>query len=186
MTRLSYHRRSPARLTVCTLLLLSILALMVVIFRLSGESKTDSGNRSGHITEVAASLLVSGFDEMPQAEQDKVVERMHHPIRKLAHMSEYALLAILSGSLLLVWDDRGRFPLILRPLLPFAFCALYAASDEIHQIFSHRGASVIDVLIDCCGAVIGLCLLFGLYSLVVHLRRRKGAAREDHALSTEL
>jgi VanZ family protein len=66
-------------------------------------------------------------------------------LRKLAHMTEYAIL----GALLL----RA----IGRPLPAFAIGVLYAASDEVHQHFvSGRHASPLDVAIDAAGIAVGL------------------------------
>lgn len=180
-----HPRRSPARLVVCALLLFGILATAVMIFCFSREGKAASGERSSHIAEGLAAAVVPQYDTLPPAEQQAATERLHRPLRKLAHMSEYALLAVLTGCLLLVWDDRGRLRRSLQFLLAFGFCALYAISDEVHQIFSQRGASAVDVLIDCAGALCGLCLLFGLYAAVRH-HRRKGVPRADHASTDPL
>ena len=92
------------------------------------------------------------------------------PVRKLAHMTEYAVLAILLGALLVAWEDRNWRRPAIRWLVPAVFCLLYATSDEIHQIFSNRGASVLDVMIDVVGALLGLCLLWGISALVRRLR----------------
>jgi VanZ family protein len=69
-------------------------------------------------------------------------------LRKGAHMTEYAILAVLlvraTGSL--AWA--------------FAFTVAYAASDEVHQLFVRgRHGSPVDVAIDSVGALIGLTLL---------------------------
>jgi VanZ family protein len=69
-------------------------------------------------------------------------------LRKGAHMTEYAILAVLlvraTGSL--AWA--------------VAFTVLYAASDEVHQLFVRgRHGSPVDVAIDAVGALIGLTLL---------------------------
>ena len=152
--------RSPARLTVCVLLLLGILAEMVMIFLFSNEDKTQSGDRSDKVTEAIAPVVVPGYEKLPAEEQTKIVERLGMPVRKLAHMTEYAVLAILLGALLVAWEDRNwRRPAIR-----------WATSDEIHQIFSNRGASVLDVMIDVVGALLGLCLLWGISALVRRLR----------------
>jgi VanZ family protein len=46
------------------------------------------------------------------------------------------------------------------------FVALYAASDEFHQLFvATRDASLRDVAIDTFGAVLGIILLWGIYRL---------------------
>jgi len=84
-------------------------------------------------------------------------------IRKIAHLSEYALLAIF------LWRAWMRRP-VLRPpaawpwtdaLAPFFLCAVFAGLDEFHQSFvPSRSASLGDVLVDLCGGVIGLALLW--------------------------
>ena len=53
------------------------------------------------------------------------------------------------------------------------FCLLYAASDEIHQIFSNRGASVKDVMIDFAGAVTGILLLRAILGMIRAAKRRR-------------
>ena len=66
-------------------------------------------------------------------------------LRKCAHMTEYAVLA-----LLLVRALGREAP-------SFALGVAYAASDEIHQHFVRgRHASPVDVAIDAVGLVIGL------------------------------
>ncbi len=80
-------------------------------------------------------------------------------IRKLAHLTEYALLAIF---LWRAWMLRPAFrPPVQWPwteaLVPFFICVGYALLDEFHQSFvPSRQASLTDVLIDVCGAIIGL------------------------------
>jgi VanZ family protein len=69
-------------------------------------------------------------------------------LRKGAHMTEYAILAVL------LVRATGSYA------WAFAFTVAYAASDEVHQLFVRgRHGSPIDVAIDAVGAVIGLSLL---------------------------
>ena len=66
-------------------------------------------------------------------------------LRKLAHLAEYAILGAL-----LVRATR-------RPGLAVLLAALYAATDEMHQLFVEgRHGSPIDVGIDTVGAVAGV------------------------------
>jgi VanZ family protein len=66
-------------------------------------------------------------------------------LRKLAHLTEYALL----GALLLRATPR--------PGLALGLAALYATSDEVHQHFVEgRHAALVDVLIDTAGALVGI------------------------------
>jgi VanZ family protein len=93
------------------------------------------------------------------------MEYIHFLIRKCAHLTEYALLAVL------VWralNRAGRIratgmtaPEIWRTLgLALLICIPYAASDEFHQSFiPSRTSSVRDVAIDTAGAMIALTII---------------------------
>jgi VanZ family protein len=77
-------------------------------------------------------------------------------IRKCAHVTEYAVLA------LLLWRALRSVPVLrTKTLIAFAVvmlgCALFAASDEFHQTFvKSRTPSIRDVLLDVAGAILGL------------------------------
>jgi VanZ family protein len=68
-------------------------------------------------------------------------------LRKCAHATEYAILAVL------LWRALGR------ELLAFAIAVFYAVTDEVHQTFvAGRHGSPRDVLIDAFGAALGLAV----------------------------
>lgn len=70
-------------------------------------------------------------------------------LRKIAHVFEYAVLAVLLAR---VWPRRKY---LFWEVL--AVAVLYAASDEIHQLFVvGRSGSPRDILIDGTGAFLGL------------------------------
>jgi VanZ family protein len=84
--------------------------------------------------------------------------------RKCAHLTEYAVLALLlwrvvpkpsgSGSPSWRWSAAG---------LALTLAALYAATDEIHQTFvPSREGSAWDVLADTTGAALGLLCLWAI------------------------
>jgi VanZ family protein len=80
--------------------------------------------------------------------------------RKCAHLTEYAILAVLGWVALgwktkeATWDWRRA-----RNALLLVLC--YAATDEFHQRFvPSRQASVLDVLIDTCGGALGLLFVW--------------------------
>jgi VanZ family protein len=87
-------------------------------------------------------------------------------VRKLAHVTEYAILAILVlwavrriGKVGAAWSWRHT-------QLTLAIVAAYAASDEIHQTFvPTRQGTVTDVLIDTAGGALGLALAYFLSRL---------------------
>lgn len=66
------------------------------------------------------------------------------PLRKLAHLFEYAVLFLLARRAL---GSSSR---------AFLFAVTYAGSDEWHQSFiAGRDGTLGDVLIDSCGAALG-------------------------------
>jgi VanZ family protein len=79
-------------------------------------------------------------------------------VRKCAHVSEYAILA------LLLWRALRSVP-VLHTKIFVVFgtvllgCVLFAVSDEFHQTFVRsRTPSVRDVLLDVAGALLGLLI----------------------------
>lgn len=93
------------------------------------------------------------------------IESAHFLVRKAAHLTEYAVLAILILRAL-----RVAKPMPLSrwswaaAAMSFFGSAAYAASDEIHQLFvPTRGPSATDVLIDSTGAAIGIAVAFAWY-----------------------
>jgi len=87
--------------------------------------------------------------------------QVHFFVRKLGHISEYAILAILLWRAL-----RSGMNLRIKMSLLFVAvwlaCGIFAAGDEFHQSFvPSRTASLLDVMIDLSGAFIGLAICFG-------------------------
>lgn len=81
-------------------------------------------------------------------------------IRKLGHLTEYAILAMLLWRALR-GGSRWQMKMSLLFLVTALASAIFAASDEFHQSFvPSRTASTNDVMIDICGAVIGLLICF--------------------------
>jgi len=84
----------------------------------------------------------------------------------IGHMAGYALLAVLlyravNGSFV-GWNWRAVS-------YAFLLALIYAVSDEIHQVFvPGRNASVIDVIIDMVGAMIGLALVKIAQRMIFH------------------
>jgi VanZ family protein len=92
---------------------------------------------------VAWAALIFGLSSIPSLSTGLGV--WDEILRKCAHATEYAVLAVLLVRAL------------ERPRLAFALAVVYAASDEFHQTFVRgRHGSPYDVLIDAAGAAIGL------------------------------
>lgn len=152
-----------------TLSLILTFAIMLIIFLFSAQNGGESGSLSDSIARMLASVFVEGFGGMLAEQQAQIIAQMSWPIRKTAHASEYACLAIslvITCWQLHAWrcDKKAAIsPLGRRVTLvgvaAFIIAVLYACSDEIHQLFiDGRAGQVADVLVDASGAAIG-CLV---------------------------
>ncbi len=144
---------------------------MTVIFTFSAqtreESSTVSESFSDRLVNATGLLFHLHIDEERLRE---IANAMEHIVRKGAHMTEYAILA----ALLYVWLGRWRQQRVRRYRLAVMLAAVYACSDEIHQLFvEERAGMVSDVLIDSAGAVLGLGILILIQSLIGWLWERK-------------
>ena len=85
-------------------------------------------------------------------------------IRKLAHLTEYAILAALLWRALR-GGTRWQVKISILFFGTWIACAIFAASDEFHQSFvPSRTSSPIDLMTDATGALLGLaiCLAFSM------------------------
>lgn len=90
---------------------------------------------------------------------EATINLIHHIIRKTAHAVEYAILGML---LWRVVHSVSSMTIARQFRLALLCAALYAASDETHQIFvPNREPQIRDVLLDTCGATAGLALAAG-------------------------
>lgn len=135
-----------------------ILALvwMCVIFAFSAQTKEESGavseGFSYRIVNTTGKLFHLNIDDERVREIANSIERF---VRKGAHMTEYAILAIL----LYLWLKRWQMSRVRTAGVAAALAIFYACSDEFHQLFvAGRAGKVNDVLIDSAGAILGLAL----------------------------
>lgn len=131
-----------------------------IFFMSANTGDVSQGMSDGLIAQVA-SMLHPGFSQLSADEQLRVIELWSFPVRKAAHFSEYALFGVLAlNAVVQVARARGRFE--LRWALVFAalaFCVLFAAGDEFHQLFvDGRSGQLRDVIIDSCGAAVGVLI----------------------------
>jgi len=105
---------------------------------------------SGHAT---GGFLLPLLDRLfPGASPDALLE-LHARMRKLAHVTEYAVLAVLVFRAL----DRPGRPLATIAGVTLLACAGYAVLDELHQSFvPSRVGAPLDVALDTAGAALGL------------------------------
>ena len=131
---------------------IAVVLWMTVIFLFSAQTGNQSGNTSGEVVRWFIGLFYRNFEALPPAEQTRILGIVHLLIRKGAHFTEYAVLAMLVANAI-----RNRIP--DRSWFPVVFSSLYAVTDEIHQYFvPERACRFLDVCIDTAGAAFGTAI----------------------------
>jgi len=126
----------------------AVIAWMLVIFSLSAQVAEESNRLSTDVTEAVVRTV-----EKVKPDAEINVIRLNQIIRKNAHFLCYLVLGILAMNAF----RRNGCSIGKSLILSFFLCAVYAVSDEIHQLYvPGRGAQVADVLIDCTGGVTGM------------------------------
>jgi len=156
--------------------LIFALAWMAVIFIYSSQEAEVSGEASRSVSYVlvdsAQNIFGLGWDE---ERIEAVSLSIEWCIRKIAHMTEYAILAFLLGVALDIWRyvriTDVPLKIKFRPAcVDTAVCVLYACSDEYHQTFvAGRTGKVRDVFVDLGGVLACIALTW----LIVRLYRKK-------------
>lgn len=150
-----------------------LLALYMIIFDFSAQDAEQSGSLSMRISENAVKFLSSLAGRgWTQAFKEDLAVYFEHPIRKMAHFSEYACMAIL---VYLVWSPwlKQRKKLYLLVVL---WVFVSGACDEFHQLFvPGRYCSFADVCLDTGGGVFGLLMCLTAHR--IRMRRKKSQPR---------
>lgn len=129
-----HNKRGTAAKIICWVL---TAACMAAIFYFSSRTADESEQQSGFFTMLITKIFgIGGFSDFI--------------IRKLAHFTEFAGLGLLFAIALKVQTGKSKTPTAI-------ICSsIYAATDEIHQIFvPGRACRLLDWGIDTCGAALG-------------------------------
>lgn len=164
------------RLVLKPLSFLPAIVVMYCILNFSGQTGTDSAQLSYKVTEKLVLIASDVTDKnLSPAEVAVYVEKYHYYVRKLAHFTEYMILAITVAFPLYVYGMRGFFLVIFAG----AFCVGFACLDEYRQSFSlGRTPSKKDVFIDSCGVFVGIIItrivgFIGRKTIFVPLAKRR-------------
>lgn len=155
-----------------SIIILSVVTALWIAFIWgnSAQSGEVSGEASGFVCELVNSVARFFGREEPVSE---------HFIRKLAHFTEYAILASLASvNTLKIFFLSNKFKqkhLFFIPLASSALAFLVALVDEfvIQMNTLGRGPSMKDVFIDLSGAMTGAFAVLGIALIVMYIRTRK-------------
>ena len=133
-----------------------VIIVAVGIFGFSSQEGESSGSTSRRV----ANVLIDVADSIHLVDvrwngREQLVEKLQVPIRKAAHITEYALLAALIYTALAVDGLKWKFT----GYAAFGISVLFACSDEFHQLFvPGRSGLAADVLIDASGILIAVLI----------------------------
>lgn len=138
---------------------------LTVIFIFSSMNTQESNNKSKQTikqtvektTEISESIGIIE-NNIPPKKIDKAVNKLNVPLRKCAHATEYAVLAILIIFTINAYTNKNYS--IRKILLVILICFLYSLTDEYHQSFVPGRTSLFtDCLIDTTGSII-VCVIY--------------------------
>ena len=148
---------------------------MMVIFWFSAAPAPESSEMSYTVGIQIGKIAVADFDAWTTEKQNAFAEKIEYPIRKMAHATEYAVFAMLLCG---AWFDDHR-KRKLSVFFAWGTATVYAMTDEFHQLFvPGRSGQIKDVLLDSCGAAVGVLLLM-LVAMLLRVIRKSMAHRNE-------
>ena len=133
-----------------------MIGMMCIIWGFSANTgEISSGQSQGIVSHIIDYVEEITGVTLSEQEQQIWEERIHTPVRKLAHITEYMIFTLTVAFPLLLYLNSNKK--ICR--ITCLFCILYATIDEIHQKFvPERSGQFRDVVIDGIGIGIGILL----------------------------
>lgn len=136
-----------------------VVVWMLIIFSFSQVKGEKSGSTSTNLIKDSVininRVLVKIKIAKPIGDKqaNKIAQNLNYPVRKIMHMAEYFILALLLYFAIILYNTKKTYS------LTFIISVLYAISDEIHQLFTARTGSVKDVLIDTIGIIMAIIFI---------------------------
>ncbi len=152
----------------------AVVGWMYLIFSFSAQPAVESSQVSSSLSEelVGTVARIFGID-MTGESVVRLAAAIEYPVRKAAHMTEYAIMGLLSFAFYQSFGVGKK-----RYLISLLTAAAYAATNEFHQLFvPGRSGRISDVCIDTIGAAIGLLILYFVLKLI-----RKHCEKKNHPL----
>lgn len=148
-----------------------VVVWMIVIFCFSAQPGEKSADLSGSISylfmQVWNWMFRLGWNEAEILEMTAIWD---FPIRKLAHMTEFGILAVLLFGAIKYYTQINTMK--KRYLCAWLAAVVYAASDEFHQLFvPDRSGNLFDICVDAFGVSVALVFLYLLRRIYGRIRQ---------------
>lgn len=154
------------------LIWIPVLVTGILITSFSAQNGTQSSGLSRRVAQTFIQGLENGHVISVESndQREVLIEKMQYPIRKGAHMTEYAIFTVFTYIALLT--DAVRLP--KRRYSALLTAVLLASSDELHQWFvPGRSGCVKDVCIDTVGAVAVLLVIWAAGTVRNRIRTKR-------------
>ncbi len=133
------------------LIYIFVIIILVFIWSNSLDSPQESYSKSSAVGEWALKLLSKFFEH-----DDPFLIFFRTNVRKIAHFIEYLFLGTAVTAISII-HRKIRLQHIYNIL---SLSVIVAVIDEFIQMYTMRGSSVKDVIIDCCGYTTGVTIVF--------------------------
>ncbi len=123
---------------------------LFIIFYLSNQPGNISGGESSHLIYNTLHFIYTCLN-LDTSHLNEIILIIHNPLRECMHSLEYLILGVLTINLLIQTQVKEN-----KMIITILFCFIYAATDEIHQLFIlGRTFEYFDILMDMVGTLIG-------------------------------
>ena len=135
-----------------------VLVTAIAIFGFSSETGDKSGGRSDKVIDFIANIIISDYKDMTPMERTHIIRKFAYPVRKGAHIAEYAILSAFVAVFIWVFTSKAYLTLTI----PFVFSFGFAMCDELvlQRATSGRSGQFSDVLIDLVGIILGTAAVY--------------------------
>lgn len=152
-----------------TILLVLMIFQMLFIFAMSSFGPDSSNAQSNFFVDLISGLMPIKTGPM---EPSFDLKTLIFFVRKTAHFTEYAILGLLFYLNLRHHSSQKQSPKFFA--LAILFSALYACTDEFHQLFvPGRTGQPFDVLVDTLGATFGCLIVLAVQKIRSRLALRR-------------
>ncbi len=176
---LSKHEQQLNRISLFIIQLLPVILLVIMIIEFGNDDAQRSSELSRFVTEKLLYIVnkLFGFKWTAQKIEESV-PLYEGIVRKGAHLTEYALLALFTFVFLYCRRLKGALPYVSA----FIFSFVIAVADEVNQYgIDSRNGSAADVAIDCLGSLTILMITFVLLKILGHYHAHPHGHKHDRA-----
>lgn len=146
-----------------TIKLILVILCMIFIFSFSSDNAQKSTKKSDNVIIKISETIFKR--KLTEKEKEYYTSKYIVIVRKSAHFTIYLILGFLISSLLKEYMIINKKNIIMTIII----IAIYACSDEIHQLFiPGRSGEIRDVLIDTLGGFTGSIF----YRIYFKIRRK--------------